>query len=662
MTEKFRFGNPFETESVTADVELSHGEVPFFVRDGNSFSMKMDDDTIVYGLGENVRGMNKRGGTYTSFCTDEFEHDENKKSLYAAHNFFIVDSLKNSFGVFVDSPGKVFFDVGFEKRDLLTVKIESGNFNLYIIQNLTLDSIVTEFRNLIGRSYIPPRWAFGVGQSRWGYSCREDIQEVADGYRKKNIPLDMIFLDIDYMDSYRDFTVDEKKFPQFEDFAKKLRSEKIRLVPIIDAAIKAESGFSLYEEGREKNFFCKDENGKDFLAGVWPGKCVLPDFLNSGARKWFGEKYRKFLDMGIGGFWNDMNEPALFYSEKNLKKVFDEIASMKNSDIGLSENFALKDAVKNLANSETDYKSFFHDADGKKIRHYDVHNLYGYNMTRAAGEAFDEFSDRRILMVSRASCIGSHRYGGIWMGDNKSQWAHLLMNLKMLPSLNMCGFLFAGADTGGFAADTSEDLLLRWYALSIFMPFFRNHSALGTRRQEPYLFDSAEIFSEIISLRYRLLPYIYSEFMKSALKGTMFARPLGFVWKNDDDARHCEDQILIGESMMIAPVYEQNAKGRHVYLPEEMKMIVFRKGEIQDEKILEKGHAFIHVALDEVAVFLRKGFVLPLAEKAESVDEIDFENLSLLSFAQGGAQYELYTDDGETKEFDLKKNTRILTC
>jgi alpha-glucosidase len=150
--------------------------------------------------------------------------------------------------------------------------------------------------------------------------------------------------------------------------------------------------------------------------------------------------------------------------------------------------------------------------------------------------------------------------------------------------------------------------------------------------------------------------------MKSALKGTMFARPLGFVWKNDDDARHCEDQILIGESMMIAPVYEQNAKGRHVYLPEEMKMIVFRKGEIQDEKILEKGHAFIHVALDEVAVFLRKGFVLPLAEKAESVDEIDFENLSLLSFAQGGAQYELYTDDGETKEFDLKKNTRILTC
>lgn len=214
-------------------------------------------------------------------------------------------------------------------------------------------------------------------------------------------------------------------------------------------------------------------------------------------------------------------------------------------------------------------KVFYHCKDGKKIRHYDVHNLYGYNMTRAASEAFEKISpEKRILMFSRSSCIGSHRYGGIWMGDNMSRWQHILLNLKMLPSLNMCGFLYTGADLGGFGENTTEDLLLRWYALGIFMPLLRNHSALGTREQEPFRFkNSIEKFRNILNLRYRLLPYIYSEFMKAALQGTMYASPLGFIWSKDEDARRTEDQIMIGESiMMLQSMNRTQPDGTFIFL------------------------------------------------------------------------------------------------
>ena len=663
MIKRFVFGESFDTEAVKAKPESCKEKIPYFeTAEDSSFSLEMDSSDIVYGLGENVRGINKRGFIYESFCTDQPEHNENKSSLYAAHNFFIVSGNEKNFGVFFDTPGKVTFDIGASNYSTLKVTVENSGYEVYIIENPTLELIIKEFRILIGQSYVPPRWAFGIGQSRWGYTCEEDVRKVAENYRKNNIPLDMVYLDIDYMEKFKDFTVNKKAFPNFKNFVSDMKKNSIRIVPIIDAGIKMEDGFELYEEGKANNYFCKDKDGNDFIVGVWPGKCCLPDFLNPEARKWFGMKYKFLTDQGIEGFWNDMNEPALFYSEKNLEKVFDQVNEMRKLNIGLKENFALKDTVLNLANNVDDYKSFYHCKDGKKIRHYDVHNIYGYNMTRAASEAFEKISpEKRILMFSRSSCIGSHRYGGIWMGDNMSRWQHILLNLKMLPSLNMCGFLYTGADLGGFGENTTEDLLLRWYALGIFMPLLRNHSAFGTREQEPFRFkNSIEKFRNILKLRYRLLPYIYSEFMKAALQGTMYASPLGFIWPKDEDARRTEDQLMIGESIMIAPVYEQNATGRHVYLPEEMKLIKFKDSESYEEKIIPAGHNFIHVALDEVAIFIRKGHILPLADDADSVEKIDFENLTSISFAEKGASYELYTDDGECRNPSLSGNLRSI--
>lgn len=632
MIKRFVFGKPFDTEAIINKPKQEEGNIPYFEKNGNTFSYEMDDKDIVWGLGENVRGMNKRGHKYTSWCSDEFEHSEEKQSLYGAHNFFIIDG-KTKLGGFVDCPGRVDFDIGDTEYSKLYITIENSGFEIYLLEGSSVISIVKEFRQLIGTSYIPPKWAFGIGQSRWGYGSEEDLLKVQEGYRKNNLPVDMIYLDIDYMDNFKDFTVDSNKYRDFKATISKLKEDKIRVIPIIDAGVKVEDGYSVYDEGIKNGFFCKDKEGKEFIVGVWPGKSVLPDFLNKAAARWFGDKYKVLTDMGIEGFWNDMNEPALFYSEKNKQEVFEHLAEYKDTNVGLYANFAMKDAVNLMANNLKDYKSFYHETDKGKICHADVHNLYGYKMTKSASDSLERILGKeKYLLFSRASYIGMHRSSGIWMGDNKSWWSHILLNLKMLPSLNMCGFIYTGADLGGFGSDTTEDLLLRWYALGIFLPLFRNHSCLGSREQEPYQFKAVDKFRGLLNLRYRLLPYLYETFIDSVKNNEMYGSPLGFVWTDDEDAKRCEDQLLIGDSIMIAPVYEQNATGRHVYLPEEMKLIRFKGSEIIEEGIMEAGHNYIHCNLDEICIFLRKNKKLPLAKEAASIEDLDWKDLTYIEY------------------------------
>lgn len=659
MIKRFRFGNPLETDAVQEKPLLCQEEMPFLTQEGKELYYDLGPSDIVYGLGENVRGINKRGWIFVSDCSDDPNHTEEKRSLYGAHNFILV-SGQEQFGVFVDTPGKVTFDVGYTSYSSLRISVEEGEYELYVIEGGSPDEIVGEFRSLIGRSYIPPKWAFGYGQCRWSYLTADEVREVARGYRENDIPLDMIYLDIDYMERYKDFTIDRGSFPDFEELVQEMKDQGIRLIPIIDGGVKAEEGYAVYEEGMKKGFFCKDEDGEEFVVGVWPGKCCLPDMLNEEAGRWFGDKYKFLTDKGIEGFWNDMNEPALFYSEKRLREVFGKTEEYRQQEnLDLNSFFAFQGMVAGLSNHPEDYKSFYHNYRGQRVRHDKVHNLFGYYMTRSAGEALERLSpDKRMLLFSRASYIGMHRYGGVWMGDNQSWWSHILMNLKMLPSLNMCGFLYTGADLGGFGSDATEDLLLRWLALGIFTPLMRNHSARDTRRQEAYAFEEKESFRGLIRLRYHLLPYLYSEFMKAALGNAMYARPLGFVWDGDEIARHVEDQLMIGESIMIAPVYEQNAIGRTVYLPEEMKLVKFAGEAVCEEKILPGGHHFVEIGLKEVVVFVRKGRLLPLAAAGKNVEETDWGKLELVHFGVPGDTYQLYEDDGFSREVCLEGHVR----
>ena len=318
-----------------------------------------------------------------------------------------------------------------------------------------------------------------------------------------------------------------------------------------------------------------------------------------------------------------------------------------------------------LMNSPEDYASFYHEVDGKSIRHDRVHNLYGGNMTRAAGEAFGRLRpNKRTLLYSRSSFIGSHRYGGIWLGDNDSSWGQLLANIQLMPNVQMCGFLYTGSDLCGFAGDTTPDLALRWLEFGIFTPLMRNHAAAGTREQEYFRFaDKMPAFRKMLELRYALLPYLYSEFMKAALEDGSYFRPLSFDYPNDADALNVEDQLLLGEGLMVAPVYTQNAVGRHVYLPEPMKMLRLRSVSDYNEEVLPAGHHYIHCALDEVLLFIRPGRVVPVAASAESTTQLNETDLTLWSYLPDGTtgSYRMYTDDGVTTDYNRPVHWKILT-
>lgn len=650
LINKYIFGNPLDTGAVVGTAKTG-GDLKYFqvLQQNGEIVLNADlcQNDIVYGLGENVRGINKRGWKYVSFCADDPNHVENKESLYGAHNFIIVSNSKRKYGVFVDCPSKITFDIGYTHLDKLSIAIHSEDAALYIIEADTEVEIVKEMRKLTGKSYIAPFWAFGYQQSRWSYMNEDEVRSVVEGYRSNGMPIDAVYLDIDYMDNYKDFTVSEEKFPQFKSFVDEMKDWDIHLVPIIDAGVKIEKGYDIYEEGVKNNYFCKNAEGEDYVSAVWPGLTHFPDFFNADASKWFGSKYKVLTDMGIEGFWNDMNEPAIFYSKKKLEEAWAKIFEYKDKNLDINSFFEFRDLFSNLV----DYSEFYHNINGKQVCHDKVHNLYGFYMTRSASQAFDEIRpNKRTLMYSRSSYIGMHRYGGIWTGDNQSWWSHLLLSIKQMPSLNMCGFMYIGSDIGGFGANATEDLVLRWTAFGVFTPLMRNHAALGTRLQECYRFDNKDMFRNVLQVRYRLVPYLYSEYMKACLEDGMMFRPVAFDYTDDEFAPQVEDQLMVGDSIMIAPVYQQNAKGRYVYLPEDMLFVKLSGENVIVKEEMKKGHHYIEVAMDEVPLFIKKGAVLPLCKPALSTEKLDLNSLQLIAYGDN-AKFNLYTDDGISKSY-----------
>jgi alpha-glucosidase len=667
MIQRYSYGAVVETNAVAKTVKADDG-VPAFgtVISSSPFSWNytMGTDDIVYGLGENMRGINKRGFRYVSWCSDQSNQNESTESLYGAHNFLLI-SGKETFGLFFDTSSRITFDTGWTSPDMLSVEGSSTGVDLYVITAENKKSpdpadIVRQFRELIGQSYIPPRWAFGFQQSRWGYRTEKDVREVVQKYHEAQIPLDAVCLDIDYMQDYEDFTVDETKFPHMRQLCEELKDDGIHLVPIIDAGVKVKQGYSIYEEGIEHNYFCTRDDGSAYAAGVWPGRSHFPDFLDPKVRSWFGAKYEKLTSLGIEGFWNDMNEPAMFYSDESLAETFKKIKKFEGLNLDITTFFDFTGLAGSTFNRLDDYERFYNrtqmkDGSTALLRHDHVHNLYGAHMTRAAGEGLRKLSPgKRMLLYSRASCIGAHRYGGIWTGDNTSWWAHLKQEIQMMSALNMCGFLYSGADIGGFGSDTSRDLVLRWTEFGVFTPLMRNHSAWNTQRQECYQYEQTADFRSVLNLRYALIPFIYSEFVKAALTNSMYFRPLSFDYPSDERARRVEDELLLGESLLVAPVYEQNAAGRYVYLPENMIQVTWQYEKAVQHDIA-KGDHYINVPLNAVVFFIKHGHLVPLCKPALSSDKLDTSDFTFLG---DGPSYDLYEDDGYTRDVKLEGSIR----
>ena len=566
----------------------------------------LDAGDCIYGLGDKTGFLNKRHYEYEMWNTDNPDpQEDNFKALYKSIPFMMVLREKGAYGIFFDNHNRTFFDLGKENNDYYMFGAEEGNLDYYFIGGKSLKDVVSGYTYLTGRAPMQQMWTLGYHQSRWGYDSEEEIRGIARKMREHGLPCDCIHFDIDYMDHFKVFTWNKERYTDGAKVIADFKEMGIRAVTIIDPGVKLEKDYYVYEEGVKEGYFAKTPEGEIYVNQVWPGDAVYPDFGNPQVRKWWGEKQKFLIDMGVSGVWNDMNEPASFRGP-------------------------LPDDV------------VFTDED-KKSTHGQVHNIYGHNMAKATYEGWKKQTNKRPFVITRACYSGSQKYTTAWTGDNHSIWAHIRMAIPQLCNLGMSGMNFVGTDVGGFGSDSTPELFARWMQIGCFSPLFRNHCALGCRMQEPWQFggEVLAISQKYISLRYELLPYLYDLMRETEQTGIPMMRPLVLEYDRDENVKNRNDEFMLGDRMLIAPVVEQGAREKMVYLPEGI-WYDYWTGES-----VEGGSFFVRKApLDLCPIYVKAGAIIPKYPVRMCVGE-DKDDILILEAYPGEGTYVHYQDNGE---------------
>ncbi|NND93854.1 MAG: DUF4968 domain-containing protein [Flavobacteriales bacterium] len=571
-----------------------------------------------FGMGDKAMRMNLRGKRVKLWGTDEYGFGKDKDPLYKNIPFYTGIHHDISYGIFFDNSFKSYFDFASERNTASSFWAHGGEMNYYFIYGPTPIEVTERYANLTGKPKLPPLWALGYHQCKWSYYPEKVVRDICSEFRKRQIPCDAIYLDIDYMDGYRCFTWDKEKFPDPKKMVSELEEDGFKTVVIIDPGIKIDPEYEVFKEGFEKGYFCKRADG-DYMKGeVWPGDCYFVDFTNPDARAWWADLFKELIsETGVKGVWNDMNEPAVF-------KV----------------------------DSKTFPPDVRHDYDGHPCSHRKAHNVYGMQMARATYHGVkDHGRPNRPFVITRSMYSGTQRYSATWSGDNIANWEHLWLANIMCQRMAISGHSFIGSDIGGFTEHPSSELFVRWIQLGVFHPMMRVHSSGDHGAQEPWMFnEEAEIISrKFIELRYRLLPYLYTTFWQNSTIGTPMLRPLAFVDPKDQDALNRNEEFLYGDHMLVCPICEPGTESRFMYFP---------KGNWYDyfthELHLGAREKSVKAPLDRMPLFARSGSVIPEYPVMQYVGEKEVKELRLKVFyGTKKENSEIYEDAGDG--YDYKK-------
>jgi alpha-glucosidase len=586
---------------------------------------RLAQDDHVYGLGEKTGRLDKRGwglgGTAVAMWnTDTYAYDASTDPVYASIPFFMVLRGGRAHGLFLDNTFRSFFDVGRETQGLISFGAEDGELDYYFIDGPDPKAVIERYSALTGRMPLPPRWALGYHQCRYSYYPDARVREIARNFRERRIPGDAIWLDIHYLDSYNPFTWDPERFPDPAALTRDLRAQGFRLVTIVDPHPKKAPGSPVYDSGLRADAFVKNPDGSLFEANVWPanaernpGPSVFPDFSKPKAREWWGGLFKSYLDLGVAGIWNDMNEPAVFL----------EPAHTMPSEVR-------------------------HDNEGKPTDHREIHNVYGMLNTKATFEGLKRLRpDERPFVLTRATFAGGQRYAAIWPGDNVSSWSHLAGSIPILLGLGLSGFPFVGSDIGGFAEGATPELYVRWLQLGVFYPFMRTHTGLGNPDQEPWAYgpEREAINRRAIELRYELLPHVYNTMKEASDTGVPALRPLFLEFPNDAKTWALDDEFMFGRELLVAPVLREQASERLVYLPAG-NWYDFWTG-----KPVEGGRAFkVPVTLDTLPIFVRAGAFLFRQPVVQNTGQMESQPLDVYAYPAAASSASFYEDDGATTD------------
>lgn len=581
---------------------------------GNVYISKVNDCLAYYGLGEKGGDLNKKGCYTENFNTDDPETDDDSITYYKTIPFYVALKEEATYGIFFDNSFRSYFDMGKERGDRIFFGAIGGQIQYYFIPGENIKEIVKNYTALTGRMEMPPLWSLGYQQCRFSYFSQEEVRELVKTFEEKDIPLDVVYLDIDYMDGFRVMTF---KTPNFDDAAgliSDLKEKGIRTITIIDPGVKVDEEYDVFKRGKEGNHFTKKLDGEIFIGAVWPGDSAFPDFSNKDCREWWKSELKKLIsEHGMDGIWNDMNEPCVF-----------------NND------------------HKTMLETCLHNSDNGVIEHKEFHNRYGFEMSRCSKEAQEELHpNERGFSMTRATYAGGQRYSSVWTGDNMSLWSQMRMSISMNANLGISGFSFVGNDVSGFGLDSSEELFIRWMEMGPFIPIFRNHSNMYTRRQEPWAFGqrAEKIAKKSIELRYELLPYIYDLYYISHKEGLPIFRPMIMEYEKDMNLLNMREQFMLGENMIVAPVLYEGERSKTVYLPKGSWFNYFTREKLQGGKWYK-----LPCELDEILVFVKEGSIIPTYNKKFRNVKERPKNILLKVFGENAKGFH-YNDDGHTMEY-----------
>jgi alpha-glucosidase len=567
-----------------------------------------------FGCGERTSGLEKTGSHQVFYNVDPpLGHTASFNNLYSSIPFTLSMVDGKAHGLFFDNTHRVEFDLALENENRAYYGAEGGAIVYYVFCGPAPADVVGRYTELTGRTPMPPLWALGNQQCRYSYMNEEEVREIASGFRERDIPCDVIYLDIHYMDGYRVFTWNEDRFPDPQGLISDLREQGFRVVTIVDPGVKVDENYSIYTEGKDRDLYCKTRDGEEYHNAVWPGVCAFPDFTNPETREWWGGNQKVLTDEGVAGIWCDMNEPALF----------------------IPAGATMPDNVVHPGGSA-----------GEARWHAQIHNTYGSLMARAAREGLLALKpDERPFVITRAGYAGLQRHAMHWTGDNSSWWEHLWMSMPQLQNLGLSGVAWAGVDVGGFGGDTNGELLARWTEFGVFQPFCRNHTTLGTRHQEPWVFGEPyeSVCRDMIKLRQRLLPYLYTLFEECHRTGAPILRPLLFDYPEDETTYTADDEFLLGDSLLVAPITRPGVEHRHVYLPEGTWFYYW-----SGERFDGPAHVLAHAPLGEPALYIKANKAIPMGPDASHTGEKPVDPLTLLFYpAQGIGESAIYEDAGD---------------
>lgn len=587
-----------------------------FIGNRTTVYKKLQEGERFVGMGESLGNLDRYASVVTTWNVDNYKYDNDKIPMYISIPFYMGIFKDKVYGMYYDNSYKGTFNFGASNTRFSSVTFDGGDMDYFFMYDESIPKVIEHYTSLTGRMPLPPKWSIGYHQSRNSYYPESQVMYIANTFRNKKIPLDCIVLDADYLVEYEPFRINTNRFPDMKGMAARLADMGIELTASVNPGIKIDSTYDAYHDGLKKDVFLRYTDNVLYKADIWPNMNYYPDFTKPKSRQWWADQMKVYQDVGINGYWNDMNEPAIGGQSMPDNVVF--------------------------------------DYDGRKSTPLESHNLYGFQMARSSFESFQKYGgNKRPFVMTRSGFAGIQRYATVWSGDNQAKDEHILLGVLLNNQMGLSGIPFVGPDLGGYIGEATKEMYTRWVEVGVFSPYLRNHRGQYQMANEPWAYgEEAEAISKTyIEFRYQMMPYLYSKFYETSKTGIPIARSLCLDYPFDSNvySLNYQYQFIFGDALLISPLTSKE-KSKTIYFPKGQWYNIFT-----DEKIEGGQELLKDFPLYNLPLYVKESAIIPLQSITQSAQEKPTDVLFVHVYnGKQNNEFVYYEDDGKT--LDYQKN------